>query len=214
MIAIYCRVSSSSQTLASQLPDLKRWVKAFANDGEQVKWYRDTASGTTMNRPGWNKLQADIDAGKVQTVVCWRIDRLGRTAAGLSTLFADLTTRGINLVSIKDALDLSTPAGRLMANVLSSVANSKQKFEAERQLAGIERAKAEGKTWGGSKPGRRVKVTRPNRPTRLHEWQQTKRVRQRWQELPGCLVRLSTPCLLHCRSWAKSTTNNHRTLIV
>lgn len=50
-IAIYVRVSSKAQDLRSQLPDLERWAKAYA-DGESVVWYRDKASGKSMNRPG------------------------------------------------------------------------------------------------------------------------------------------------------------------
>ena len=62
----------------------------------EVKWYRDKASGKTMERPGWRKLDADIEAGKVAKVVVWRLDRLGRTASGLTTLFDSLRSRGIS----------------------------------------------------------------------------------------------------------------------
>ena len=75
-----------------------------------------------MDRPGLNRLLADVSAGKVARVVVWRLDRLGRTAKGLTALFEDLAARKVNLVSLKDGLDLKTAAGRLMANVLASVA--------------------------------------------------------------------------------------------
>jgi DNA invertase Pin-like site-specific DNA recombinase len=106
-----------------------------------------------------DRLMADIEAGKVGKVVVWRLDRLGRTAAGLTKLFADLTARKVGLFSLKDALDLETPAGRLMANVLASVAAFETEVRRERQTAGIEAARAAGKTWGGSKPGRLLTVT-------------------------------------------------------
>ena len=77
--------------------------------------YRDKFTGKTMDRPGWNKLAKDIEAGKVAKLACWRLDRLGRTAKGLTALFKELVTRKVNLVSLMDGLDLSTPAGRLMA---------------------------------------------------------------------------------------------------
>ena len=60
----------------------------------------------------------------------------------------------MNLISLKDSLDLSTPAGRLMANVLTSVAQYETEVRAERVRAGIARAKANGKKWGGSRYGR------------------------------------------------------------
>ncbi|MBS0266254.1 MAG: recombinase family protein [Planctomycetes bacterium] len=155
-VAIYVRVSSTAQDHKSQLPDLQRWVDS--NDGA-VKWYEDKASGKTMDRPGWQQLEAAIRAGKVSAVVVWRLDRLGRTASGLTSLFDDLRQRKVNLVSLKDGLDLSTPAGRLMANVLASVAQYDNEVRAERVRAGQAVAKAKGKTWGGSKAGVRKKVT-------------------------------------------------------
>ncbi len=157
-IAIYVRVSSKKQDTKSQEPDLKQWATAFAGD-IPVKWYRDQQSGKTMNRPGWNRLEAAVDAGKVTAVVVWRLDRLGRTASGLTALFDKLVTRRINLVSIKDGVDLSTPAGRLIANVLASVAAYENEVRAERIIASQTVAKANGKTWGGSKKGRQIKVT-------------------------------------------------------
>ncbi len=157
-IAIYIRVSTRKQDTRSQEPDLKRWGEAYA-DGTPVKWYRDKATGKTMDRPGWNRLEAAIDAGRVRTVVVWRLDRLGRTASGLTALFEKLTTRKIGLVSIRDGLDLTTPAGRLIANVLASVAAYENEVRSERIVAGQAAARAAGKRWGGSEKGRRVKVT-------------------------------------------------------
>jgi DNA invertase Pin-like site-specific DNA recombinase len=112
-----------------------------------------------MDRPGWNQLEADVRAGKVSAVVCWRLDRLGRTARGLTALFDDLLHRKINLVSVKDSLDLSNPAGRLLAHVLASVAQFETEVRAERIMAGQAAARAVGKVWGGGKPGRRIRLS-------------------------------------------------------
>lgn len=139
--ALYCRVSSDSQDVKSQLPDLNRWAKA--HDVEPVI-YKDVASGKSMDRPAWNRLEEDIRTGKVQTLVVWRIDRLGRTASGLTKLFDELKLHRVNLISLKDGVDLSTPAGTMMANVLASVAQFEREVRAERQTAGIAVAKAEG----------------------------------------------------------------------
>jgi DNA invertase Pin-like site-specific DNA recombinase len=155
--AIYLRVSKrNGQDVRSQLPDLERWATA---QDQPVKFYRDKFTGKTMDRPGWKRLQKALESGEVSRIVVWRLDRLGRTAKGLTALFADLQARGIGLVSLKDGLDLSTPAGRLMANVLASVAQFETEVRAERIMAGQAAARAAGKTWGGGKPGRRVKVT-------------------------------------------------------
>jgi DNA invertase Pin-like site-specific DNA recombinase len=160
--AIYMRVSKGKgqgQDTASQKPDLDRW--AAAQEGE-CKVYVDHQTGKTMDRPGFNRLMADINSGKIKTVAVWRIDRLGRTAKGLTALFEDLVARKINLVSLKDGLDLSTPAGRLMAGLLANVAAYETEVRAERIHAGLAVAKENGvklgrKPTGGQ--GKRIKVT-------------------------------------------------------
>ena len=75
----------------------------------------------------------------------WRLDRLGRSAKGLLTLLDELQQLGVGFVSLREGFDLGTPAGRLMAGVLASVAAYETEVRKERQLAGIAKAKAEGK---------------------------------------------------------------------
>ncbi len=155
--ALYARVSSTKgQDTKSQEPDLTTWAKA--HDDEAV-WYKDTFTGTSMDRPGLERLLADVRQGKITKVVVWRLDRLGRTAKGLLTLLDELQQLGVGFVSLREGFDLGTPAGRLMAGVLASVAAYETEVRKERQLAGIAKAKAEGKTWGGRRPGTRIKLT-------------------------------------------------------
>jgi DNA invertase Pin-like site-specific DNA recombinase len=154
--AIYCRVSSKQQNHASQLPDLERWVQA--HDGSVV-WYRDKFTGKTMDRPGMESLLSDLRAGKVERIVVWRLDRLGRTTRGLCQLFDELGERKVDLVSLKDGFSLASPAGRLHARILASVAEYETEVRAERVAAGQAVARRKGKKWGGSKKGWRWKVT-------------------------------------------------------
>lgn len=154
--AIYVRVSSKQQDTVSQEPDLKRWAEAH---GGECVTYRDKFTGKSMDRPGWNRMMDAVRQGKISRVVCWRLDRLGRTARGLTALFEELAERKVNLVSLKDGIDLGTAAGRMMANVLASVAQFETEVRAERVLAGQAAARARGVIWGGSQKGRRVKVT-------------------------------------------------------
>lgn len=160
--AIYMRVSSRQQDEAAQKLDLANYSNSIMDQFGKIHKplvFADKATGTTMNRPGWNELWSRVEAGEIGQIAVWRMDRLGRTASGLTKLFDDLQARKINLISLKDGLDLNTPAGRLMANVLASVAQFETEVRSERQLAGIAAAKAAGKTWGGSEKGRRIKVT-------------------------------------------------------
>jgi DNA invertase Pin-like site-specific DNA recombinase len=157
--AIYMRVSSKQQSTASQKADLEAYQRSLEAKGESVAVYSDKFTGKTLSRPGWEKLWADLVAGKIDRIVVWRLDRLGRTVSGLSKLFEDLISRKVTLVSIRDALDLSTAAGRLMANVLASVAAFELEVKTERQLAGIAAAQADiragrrEKYGSGRKPG-------------------------------------------------------------
>jgi DNA invertase Pin-like site-specific DNA recombinase len=155
-IAVYERVSSKGQDTRSQRPELEQWAKMQT---APVKWFSDKFTGKSMDRKDWGKIEDAIRKGRVLKVAVWRLDRLGRTARGLTALFEDLRERKINLVSLRDGLDLNTPAGRLMANVLASVAQYETEVRQERQVAGIAAAKRAGKRWGGSKPGVRKKVT-------------------------------------------------------
>ena len=167
--AIYGRVSSKRQDLASQLPDLERWVAA--HDGP-VQWYQDKFTGKTMVRPGMERLMADLHAGKVERIVVWRLDRLGRTTRGLCQLFDELGERKVDLVSLRDGFSLASPAGRLHARILASVAEYETEVRAERVAAGQAVARRKGKKWGGSKKGWRWKVT-DDQLTAIHEMRGT-----------------------------------------
>lgn len=155
-IAVYERVSSKGQNLDGQHADLAAWVRPHGLT-QPVRWHTDKFTGKTMNRPGFNALMDDVRAGKVHTLVVWRLDRLGRSASGLTALIEELQRLGVNFVSLREGIDLSTPAGRLIANVLASCAAYETEVRAERQAVGIAAAKAKGKRWGGSEKGRQLK---------------------------------------------------------
>lgn len=157
-IAVYMRVSTQRQDQRSQEADLKRWVAAYAGDTEVV-WYSDKASGATMDRPAWARMEAAYRTGGVDRIVVWRLDRLGRTSSGLTALFDELRRLVVPLVSLREGFDLATPAGTMVATILASVAQHEREVRGERQAAGIAAAKAQGKTWGGRKAGSRWKVT-------------------------------------------------------
>lgn len=154
--AIYVRVSHRDQSHASQLPDLERWAEA--HDGP-VEWFRDTFTGSTLDRPGMNRLLEQLQAGRLCRIVVWRLDRLGRTTRGLCQLFGELQEKKIDLVSLRDGFSLSSPAGRLHARILASVAEYETEIRRERTLAGQQVARRKGKTWGGSDKGWRWKVS-------------------------------------------------------
>ncbi len=149
---------------------MKRYLAANGLEGAMV--YRDKFTGRTMERPGFQRLLAAIRAGEVKRVVIWRLDRLGRTAGGLSMLLDEFVARKVNLVSLRDGLDLGTPAGKLMAHVLGSIAAYETEVRAERVLAGIEAARERGVRLGrpaGVHTAVKVKPEQAGQVRRLNE---------------------------------------------
>lgn len=157
-IAVYLRVSTAGQDLAAQEPDLRAWLKANRK-GRRVSWYRDKFTGTTLRRPGMADLEADVQAGKIGAVVVWRLDRVGRTAVELLSWLKSLEVAGVEFVSVRDAIDTSTAAGKLLRTILAGFAEYEREVISERIRAGIRKARAQGKKWGGRKPGARTKLT-------------------------------------------------------
>lgn len=158
-VAIYLRVSTTGQDTASQEPDLKSWLRLHAN-GAPVRWYRDTFTGRTFRRPAMQELEADIRAGKIAVLAVWRLDRLGRTAGQTITFLDDLAAACVRFVSLRDGVDTSSASGRFFRTVLAGMAEYEREVISERIRAGIARAKADGKRWGGKKLGERSKLTR------------------------------------------------------
>lgn len=157
-IALYARVSSTGQDTASQGPDLDAWVEQHAGDREVV-WYRDTFTGTTLARPGFEAMERNIRAGLVDRIVVWRLDRLGRTAVQTLSFLAQLEEAGVQLISIRDGFDARSATGRLLRTILAGFAEYEREVISERIRAGISAAKARGKRWGGRKPGLRPTLT-------------------------------------------------------
>lgn len=151
--AVYMRISTDGggQTFESQKGDLERYC---AVNAPNATWFTDRATGKNFNRPGFDRMFKLVNSGHIDRIVIWRLDRLGRTASGLTSLIEVLVERKVNLVSLKDGLDLETPAGRLMANVLASVAAFELELRGERVHAGLKAAYARGYKPKGGQPGR------------------------------------------------------------
>lgn len=163
-IAVYLRVSTSRQDLENQEPELRAWLESNAN-GRPVKWYRDTFTGKTMQRPDMEKLERAVRQGQVGAIVVWSTDRLGRTARELQIFLDELDERGIEFVALRQGgrLDGSTAAGRMFRHMLIGFAEYEREVIGERTRAGMARARAAGKKIGGRKKGQHTKLT----PARL-----------------------------------------------
>jgi DNA invertase Pin-like site-specific DNA recombinase len=145
-VGIYARVSTQDQTCENQLLELRRYVEAR---GWSAVEYVDTGvSGAKDRRPALDHLAADVRCHKVNAVVCWRLDRLGRNLRHLVLLLDEWQARGIAFVTLGEGIDTSTAAGRLVAGVLGSIAEFERARIQERIHAGLARARAQGKRLG------------------------------------------------------------------
>ena len=104
-IAAYCRVSSRHQKTDSQVAEIKKWLDAHGYDGSQVVWYMDKQTGKTLQRPEFERLQRDIFAGKVGTVIVWKLDRLSRRLRDGVNVLADWCERGLKIVVITQQIE-------------------------------------------------------------------------------------------------------------
>jgi len=110
--------------------------------------YVDTASGAKDSRPELNRLFADVHKRKCDVVLVLKLDRWGRSLRHLVNSLAELEARGVAFVSLRDNLDLSTPAGRLMFQAIGAMAEFERALTVERVRAGMRNARAKGKRIG------------------------------------------------------------------
>jgi DNA invertase Pin-like site-specific DNA recombinase len=116
-------------------------------------------SGSKESRPALNRLMTDAQKCKFDAVLVWKIDRFGRSLKHLVNSLADLSAYGITFISLRDNLDLSTPSGRLMFQIIGAMGEFEKSLIQERVRAGLKHARAKGKRLGRPKtPVDSVKV--------------------------------------------------------
>ena len=116
---------------------------------EIVNVYADIGvSGSKDSRPELNRLMTDARQRKFDTVLVWKLDRFGRSLRHLVNALADLEAVGVTFISLKDNLDLGTPSGRLMFQIIGAMAEFERALIQERVRAGIRNARAKGKKIG------------------------------------------------------------------
>ena len=137
----YARVSTGEQELSLQ-------IDALLNHGVKREYiFSDKLSGAKADRPGLARCQDVLQRG--DTLVVWRLDRLGRSMRHLITMIEDLKERGIGFRSICDGvIDTTTPSGELIFHVFSALAQFERRLIQERTKAGLAAARARGRKGG------------------------------------------------------------------
>lgn len=141
MLVGYVRVSTNDQNT-----DLQR--NALDSAGCELI-FEDKISGKTSDRPGLKKLIKSLSPG--DTLVVWKLDRLGRSMRHLVVLVEELRQKSVNFLSLTDSIDTSTPMGRFFFHIMGALAEMERELIVERTRAGLAVARANGRI-GGRRP--------------------------------------------------------------
>jgi len=134
----YARVSTEDQNLELQLGALK---KAGCS-----KIFTDRTSGVDAERPGLKEVLSHLR--ETDTLVVWKLDRLGRSVKGLVDLVTNFENQKVHFKSLTDSIDTKTPAGRFFFHVMASLAQMERELIVERTRAGLEAARRQGRIGG------------------------------------------------------------------
>jgi DNA invertase Pin-like site-specific DNA recombinase len=144
--AIYTRVSSCDQNVATQLCDLR--PLAAARGYQIIEEYSDTISGVKAKRPGLDKLMSDARRGKFDVVLVWAFDRVARSVKHFLEVLDELNRLNISFVSFRENIDTGSPLGRAMIVIVAAISELERSLIVERVKAGMRRAKLEGRQIG------------------------------------------------------------------
>jgi DNA invertase Pin-like site-specific DNA recombinase len=152
--AIYVRVSTAEQETALQEVELKEYCE---RRGWSFVLYRDKGqSGAKQDRPALNTMLTDLRRRKFDVVVVWALDRLARSLKQLLSIAEECRSLGVDLVSLKQNVDTTLPAGRLTFQVLGAVAEFEREMLRTRVIAGMAQARRAGKNMG--RPAKRKPI--------------------------------------------------------
>ena len=163
--ALYVRTSTIDQDGEAQLHALRTAAQAR---GWDVREFIDRGqSGAKASRPALDELRRAARAGEVRSILVTGLDRLGRSLRDLLLLLDELTAAGCAVVSLREAIDLSTPVGRLLVQLIGALAEFERELIRERVRGGLARVKATGRTRSGKPVGRPRRAVDPAAVVRL-----------------------------------------------
>lgn len=144
--AIYIRVSTNDQKTDIQLNEIRSYLSN--RHLHDFKIFEDKATGTNNARPQFQALLKAARLREIDVVIVWKLDRFARSLKDLITHLNELSELGIEFISLKDQIDLSTSAGKLMLHIIGAFAQFEADLIRERVRAGIENAKRKGTKLG------------------------------------------------------------------
>jgi DNA invertase Pin-like site-specific DNA recombinase len=158
-VVIYARVSSPTQNIANQREMLVDYCRIRGFDVDRI--FEDTATGSHTARPGFHDLIKYVHrGGYAETVVVYKLDRLGRSLRDLLAIVDDLNQRNIGFISVSDNIDTTTAHGRLFFHLMASLSEYERDLIRDRCSAGKIQAIANGVKFG--RPRKHIDINRVN----------------------------------------------------
>ncbi|MFP4027429.1 MAG: recombinase family protein [Candidatus Brocadiia bacterium] len=156
-VAFYTRISTDEDhqkySLGAQRERLEAFCTSqFGDEWKLFKVYRDTESGSHMDRPGLKELLDDVQARRFDTLLVFRVDRLSRKVRELAQMVDELTSHDIDLKSITEPFDTANAAGKMMLQMLGVFAEFEHATIVERTKVGMEKKAKTGEFVGGNVP--------------------------------------------------------------
>lgn len=148
-VAVYVRVSTQDQSCEMQREELLAFAES--RGWEIFSVYEDQASGCNSNRPMLKQMLKDSRLRNFDILICWKLDRLFRSLKDLVVTIQDLNELGVSFVSLRDNIDLTTAAGRLMLHLLGAFGEFEASLIRSRVIAGLAHAKSKGTCLGRPK---------------------------------------------------------------
>jgi DNA invertase Pin-like site-specific DNA recombinase len=148
-VALYLRVSTLEQDVTNQRHELEAVVRR--HDWRVVAVFSDNGvSGAKgrAERPGLDEMMKAVARRDVDMVAAWSVDRLGRSLQGLLEILVELRAKGVDLYLHRQGIDTTTPAGKAMYQMLGVFSEFEREMIRERVLAGMARARSQGKHLG------------------------------------------------------------------
>ncbi len=149
-IAIYARTSMADQNADTQLLALRDYCRRM--NYEILDEYVDNGfSGKDTNRPQFERLLNDVRSQRINCVIVYKLDRIGRSLQHLITLFSEFKSKGIEFISMTQNINTDTPEGKMFWQMLGVFAEYERELIVARTKSGLDRARKQGKTLGRPK---------------------------------------------------------------
>jgi len=160
-VVLYTRTSMADQNSETQLMALRDYCLRM---GYQITdQYVDSGfSGKDENRPEFERLLSDVRANKIDCIIVYKLDRIGRSLKHLLNLFEEFKNRNVEFISVTQNINTATPEGKMFWQMLGVFAEYERELIVARTNAGLDRARRQGKTLGrpaGSKDIKRRRLS-------------------------------------------------------